>query len=147
MIKLSKRPTTPQGLKSAAAETAKRRVSDQVAKGETKTFNSSLWLDDVRSTLYDHHNKKCCYCERKRDLKREPDIEHFRPKAKVTEDAEHPGYWWLAYDWKNLFFSCRTCNQEFKKFFHVIFFEPHFGHDVIISTTPFHFEYQLQKYL
>src|SRR5262249_26548553 len=27
----------------------------------------------------------------------------------------HYGYWWLAYDWSNLLFSCRACNQEYKK--------------------------------
>ena len=61
-------------------------------------------------------HKKCCYCERKREKNRESDIEHFRPKADVTEaDAAHMGYWWLAYDWDNLFFSCRYCNQQFKR--------------------------------
>ena len=116
MIKLPKRPTTPRGLMSAAVQRAKRKVRAQVAKGETKTFDSSLWLkDEVRRPLHDHHKRKCCYCERKRDLKREPDVEHFRPKAMVAEDKNHPGYWWLAYTWKNLYFSCRTCNQAFKK--------------------------------
>jgi uncharacterized protein (TIGR02646 family) len=61
-------------------------------------------------------HRKCCYCERKRDKNRESDIEHFRPKADVTEaDEVHKGYWWLAYEWPNLFFSCRHCNQEHKK--------------------------------
>ena len=27
----------------------------------------------------------------------------------------YPGYYWLAYDWKNLLFSCQICNQQFKK--------------------------------
>lgn len=26
-----------------------------------------------------------------------------------------PGYYWLAYDWKNLLFSCQICNQRYKK--------------------------------
>lgn len=25
------------------------------------------------------------------------------------------GYYWLAYDWENLFLSCQICNQRFKK--------------------------------
>jgi uncharacterized protein (TIGR02646 family) len=29
-------------------------------------------------------------------------VEHFRPASK---------YWWLAYTWENLFFSCQNCNR------------------------------------
>ncbi|CAN5395094.1 hypothetical protein BH10ACI1_BH10ACI1_02240 [soil metagenome] len=34
------------------------------------------------------------------------DIEHFRPKSL---------YYWLAYDWKNLFLSCEECNRRYKR--------------------------------
>lgn len=47
---------------------------------------------------------------------RESDIEHFRPKTKCSDRTpSKPAYWWLAYDWDNLFFACRLCNQEYKK--------------------------------
>jgi uncharacterized protein (TIGR02646 family) len=59
-------------------------------------------------------HKKCCYCERSRDVTRESDVEHFRPKADVT-NCDGAGYWWLAYAWTNLLFSCRYCNQEYKR--------------------------------
>jgi uncharacterized protein (TIGR02646 family) len=59
-------------------------------------------------------HKKCIYCERSRDVTRESDIEHFRPKAEVT-NCDGAGYWWLAYVWTNLLFSCRYCNQEHKR--------------------------------
>ena len=26
-----------------------------------------------------------------------------------------PGYYWLAYEWSNLLFCCRLCNQQFKR--------------------------------
>jgi len=65
--------------------------------------------------LFLHARKKCCYCERKRNQKRESDVEHFRPKAEVAEAPGHPGYWWMAYDWENYLFSCKTCNQDYKK--------------------------------
>jgi uncharacterized protein (TIGR02646 family) len=64
--------------------------------------------------LWKMQHKKCCYCERYRDVARESDIEHFRPKADV-EGSKSGGYWWLAYEWNNLFFSCRYCNQEHKR--------------------------------
>lgn len=31
--------------------------------------------------------------------------------------ANHPGYYWLAYDWRNLLISCIKCNQLSKRKF------------------------------
>ena len=71
--------------------------------------------DDARRAQHGrHHNGKCCYCERKRDIKLERDVEHFRPKLKVKEAPDHGGYWWLAYEWNNLLISCKTCNTIHK---------------------------------
>ena len=39
-------------------------------------------------------------------------MEHYRPKAGVTESPKHPGYWWLAGVWSNLLPSCPACNQR-----------------------------------
>ena len=74
-----------------------------------------LWTaDSVKNKLYDQHNWKCCYCEQKREKKRDSDIEHFRPKTEIDGEGK-PGYWWLAYAWDNLFISCKNCNQAYKK--------------------------------
>jgi hypothetical protein len=47
------------------------------------------------------------------------DVEHFRPKAGYCQregsPLRRPGYYWLAYAWDNLFFSCQLCNQRFKR--------------------------------
>jgi Mg2+ and Co2+ transporter CorA len=47
------------------------------------------------------------------------DVEHFRPKGGYRQSADDPlgkpGYYWLAYEWSNLFFACQLCNQRFKK--------------------------------
>jgi hypothetical protein len=67
---------------------------------------------------------KCAYCEA-RITDMNGDMEHFRPKNAVTyengqtveirkengETIPHPGYYWLAYDWKNLLPSCEKCNR------------------------------------
>lgn len=74
-----------------------------------------LWQNEkVTDKLYDFHHGKCCYCERKRDRKREMDVEHYRPKGEVANDEDHEGYWWLVYNWNNLLWSCKTCNQKYK---------------------------------
>ncbi|KHD08572.1 hypothetical protein PN36_02120 [Candidatus Thiomargarita nelsonii] len=118
MIQLKQRPPIPATLKSKKVKKIKRQIAEKIEQGEVITSEDfpSYWRkDDIKETLWEYHNRKCCYCERKRDLKRESDVEHFRPKAAVTEDKEHDGYWWLAYEWDNYFFSCKLCNQEYKK--------------------------------
>ena len=56
---------------------------------------------------------KCCYCERKLSFGH---VEHYRPKRAVKQakglPKEHPGYYWLAYDWDNLLMSCPVCNTR-----------------------------------
>jgi uncharacterized protein (TIGR02646 family) len=104
-------------LLSQDVEDAQGAVRVAAARGKpTKELFKSHWgADDVRRALSEMQFKKCAYCERIRDHNRESDVEHFRPKAGVTEAApSHKGYWRLAYEWKNLLFSCRHCNQQYK---------------------------------
>lgn len=78
----------------------------------------------------DAWSTKCVWCEQLRDLRRELDVEHYRPKARVTEWEGTPpivsdeppaeksvgaGYWWLAFAWSNYALSCKTCNQGWKR--------------------------------
>lgn len=73
---------------------------------------------------------KCAWCERIRDVSRELDVEHYRPKVKVTRwDGDPalvsdkppkevdlgPGYWWLGFSWENYSLACKACNQEWKR--------------------------------
>ena len=68
---------------------------------------------------------KCAYCEAYITDNQRGDVEHFRPKGKVTDASDkdvlvtdrnertraHWGYYWLAYATKNLMPSCQLCNQ------------------------------------
>jgi len=62
---------------------------------------------------------KCAYCEK--DLREEAaHVDHFRPEgAIVNNDGTriYPGYYWLAYEWGNLYMSCLACNSSYKKDF------------------------------
>jgi uncharacterized protein (TIGR02646 family) len=73
----------------------------------------------VKQQLIDEQHGKCCFCEADFTANGYGDVEHFRPKGGFTRDRSgkliRPGYYWLAYDWDNLFFSCQICNQQFKK--------------------------------
>jgi hypothetical protein len=60
---------------------------------------------------------KCCFCEGLFDAFYRGDVEHYRPKGAVREGKvrSFPGYYWLAYEFSNLFFACADCNQYRKK--------------------------------
>lgn len=72
----------------------------------------------VKNALIKAQHDKCCFCESKVTHISYGDVEHFRPKAGVRQkpgDAlERPCYYWLAYEWSNLFFSCELCNRRHK---------------------------------
>lgn len=69
---------------------------------------------DVRGALYSMQGRVCAYCSA--DLTESGiDVDHFRPKGNVEEDAQHGGYWWLAYEFSNYFLSCTICNQKYKR--------------------------------
>lgn len=90
--------------------------------GELKfEASSAIYNSDiVRDTLEGVQKNKCCYCETK-STRSNNDVEHFRPKAAYSSDykgvSKYPGYFWLAYDWDNLFLACQVCNQIFKNDF------------------------------
>jgi uncharacterized protein (TIGR02646 family) len=68
----------------------------------------------VEDQLAKAYKYKCAYCERICKA----DIEHYRPKKGVDEAVDHPGYYWLCYEWTNLLPSCITCNREGSKHNH-----------------------------
>jgi uncharacterized protein (TIGR02646 family) len=65
---------------------------------------------DVVLQLRTLFNNKCAYCEM--ELLGDLEVEHFRPKGKVTEEPTHSGYWWLAHTWTNLLPACAHCNKS-----------------------------------
>jgi uncharacterized protein (TIGR02646 family) len=75
--------------------------------------------DSVKNGLIRMQHKKCCFCEAYVRHISSGDVEHYRPKAgfrqQEGDDLERPGYYWLAYDWENLFFCCELCNRRHKR--------------------------------
>ncbi len=92
-------------------------------------LNDGIWKKLRTNILKKFFPNKCAYCE----TPLTGDFgasEHYRPKGAVTpkqgetgttadsttedEDGKnipHPGYFWLAYHWKNLVPSCDKCNS------------------------------------
>lgn len=73
---------------------------------EFKEYKASDVVQQLRLLF----TNKCAYCEM--HLLGDLEVEHFRPKGKVTGEKGHPGYWWLAHTWANLFPSCAHCNKR-----------------------------------
>jgi len=83
-----------------------KEIYPKIYKGEyTKDYKLQ---SSVREKLNESYHHKCGYCE----TFCKAEIEHYRPKKKVTKEPTHPGYYWLAYEWSNLLPSCRYCNTE-----------------------------------
>jgi hypothetical protein len=73
----------------------------------------------VRKELGRVQHGKCCYCEVKIPVPYAlQHVEHYRPKSRSRQSRKAkpslPGYYWLAYDWGNLFLSCHFCNSSNK---------------------------------
>jgi uncharacterized protein (TIGR02646 family) len=93
-------------------------LDDLIRNGDPSAIREELYQDPyrdaegkrqmrVRDELNKYYLHKCAYCET--DCKAE--IEHYRPKKRVTGVALHSGYYWLCYEWSNLLPSCHDCNN------------------------------------
>jgi hypothetical protein len=119
-------------------EKASKTLAEAVQNGEKPNFNENLYKrKSIKNEFFFSGESpfygKCAYCEDNIVGSHRGDIEHFRPKAAVTNEIDepvflqdqhnkpsqdkngqpllHPGYYWLAYDWQNLLPSCTVCNQ------------------------------------
>lgn len=103
------RPIRPE---SAWFELAARHAEDARREGSGHRFREHIYRHlSVLVALEELFHRKCAYCET-------PlpevgwDVDHFRPKGAVSERSEHPGYYWLAYEWSNLYPACEACNRR-----------------------------------
>ncbi len=94
-----------QGKSQAETEKlVKKARANAIAK------KAELWSyagQHIRNVMHD----KCWYCESYESRSDMP-VDHFRPKSSVAECPDHPGYWWLTFDWENYRFSCTYCNSR-----------------------------------
>ncbi|WP_175650024.1 HNH endonuclease [Pseudomonas sp. Marseille-P9899] len=103
--------------KTGKTERDRARAHQSDPDPQKGTFSFTLYKhEDVRRALARLFHNKCAYCETFFSASAPVDIEHFRPKSSVSEDAAHPGYWWLAMSWDNLLPSCIDCNRRRKQY-------------------------------
>lgn len=83
-------------------------------------FDNKIYGNEtVKTQLIADQHEKCCFCEAKFSDNSFGDVEHYRPKGAYKKNGAkaktYPGYYWLAYDWNNLLYSCEKCNRKHKK--------------------------------
>lgn len=98
-------------------------LEDLMERKKLHNFRQDLYANQrVQDQLLVFFHGKCAFCEDFRNNERKEDgkpdwdwqTEHFRPKAGVSEDKTHHGYYWLGYECTNFLISCYTCNQQYK---------------------------------
>lgn len=127
MIKID-RPllSDPAGLNLLQQAGAARQVLIDTFRRKEKPFIDDRLYKAYKEYLLGAFHHKCAYCETVISVNQPVDVEHYRPKNRVTDDKfkpikatypdgwgtiDHMGYFWLAYDWDNLLPSCIDCNR------------------------------------
>ena len=123
MIRI-KKPIKPPAIFQTKGEKAIKELGEQYDANSDAykgwTFDSRIYgATSVKTALRKAQHDKCAFCESKVTHIAYGDVEHFRPKAGYRQHLRaplaQPGYYWLAYDWSNLLFSCQICNQRHKR--------------------------------
>ncbi|MBO0356447.1 hypothetical protein J0X19_00685 [Hymenobacter sp. BT186] len=127
MIRIRKRATAPAMLTTLGTADRQRLegifaadpAACQVPRNQQLVAKPAIYgAAAVKAALAADQRGKCCYCESKFEATGFGDVEHFRPKAGVRQQPksalEKPGYYWLAYEWSNLLYSCEICNRRHK---------------------------------
>jgi hypothetical protein len=112
-----------EGWTSDAAEATDSMFEVHASGVSPKADDDDLWGRLKRWIAEHAFANKCAYCEGDISAHSPQHAEHWRPKGKVTKldedgnervvirgDERHPGYWWVAYDWRNLVPACDFCN-------------------------------------
>ncbi len=125
MIRICKPSTTPEKLitdgknkRRSHCSTYSRNPMVYQCGDKTFSFDRSIYAhESVKQALIKVQHGKCCFCERL--IGADGDVEHFRPKQAykqaIGEALQRPGYYWLAYEWNNLYLACPACNQRHKQ--------------------------------
>jgi uncharacterized protein (TIGR02646 family) len=121
MIRVERtRVRDPTVLRSSAAEGKRERARKffrrEPEKRAQESFDFGVFLyeaDEVRAALDLLFSSKCAYCEQPLALESLV-VDQFRPRSGAVGldgsfSLDH--YWWLAYEWTNLYSACPECSS------------------------------------
>jgi AAA domain, putative AbiEii toxin, Type IV TA system len=123
-----KQVASPDILASAPLRRERRVLERFFSRPRSARFQERVEIDDKRipelldSLEYLFH-KKCAYCESYLGPDLPLEVDRFRPPREVTGLTKWTkgrpvetlggrmpdGYWWLAYEWENLYLACSEC--------------------------------------
>ena len=116
MVKIGRDSKDEEGalIKPNAAWFTRAEKATKVANLEKQNHNARKDIyghNEVKKALEKLFNDKCAYCETRSTPGFDWEVEHYRPKGEVAKRPNHPGYYWLTYEWNNLLPACTHCNQ------------------------------------
>ena len=97
-----------------AAEGYFGRVQKQRSQ-ESFDFKRAWQAPPIRSAAIELFKGKCAYCETPSTQPGMGDVEQFRPRMMsvgISGELAPDHYWWIAYEWDNLYFVCSTCTRN-----------------------------------
>jgi uncharacterized protein (TIGR02646 family) len=123
----------PEELFARAIEATRRLTIGQASTSleERIQFRSQVWMG-FKPFLRELFHGKCAFCESHLDAVTFGEIEHFRPKTdarQLSGETSPAHYYWLAYEWTNLYHICQKCNYNKRTLFPVL------GERVAIATS------------
>lgn len=107
---------------SLNSQNVKSAFENNKSKGFFEQGKGLYNQGDVKIALKAIYKSKCAYCE-KSLTDQYGEVEHYRPKkdskAKYNSILNNDGYFWLAFSWGNLLWSCKQCNMPKSTFFDI----------------------------
>jgi len=111
----------PKVFTSTEMDSAKRQIAAfySTVPGKRKQQRyPDTFIGKIRNEFLPHLREefhgKCAYCESPILLATtHSEYDHFRPKQYARNLDGQPSeehYWWLAYEWQNIYYSCTKCN-------------------------------------
>jgi energy-coupling factor transporter ATP-binding protein EcfA2 len=114
-----KRVTAPRSLAGGKAKSAREDARAFFEQPRTEraqlehTFDATVYrATDVMERLFAVFRDKCAFCESAVGALSPAEVVHLRPVGNTLDlggSVSPDHYWWLAYDWRNLYLSCSTC--------------------------------------
>jgi uncharacterized protein (TIGR02646 family) len=102
----------PEAQQSLADAKEHFAASDAQSEQKGFRFNEVYAKREVMKALAELFYGKCAFCESSVGASAAPIRHHFRPKQDAVDDqgdVSRPHYWWLAYEWDNIYFTCQRC--------------------------------------
>ena len=117
MIKIEKQ-NAPDFLHSETIDLAIEKMEEFFASKNRSQkrydwpFNKEI-DNKLKEHLHEVFHGKCGYCEIKIDYPELGTVDRYRPNDGVRDKKEfyQDLYWWLNFEWDNLIYACKECNQ------------------------------------